>query len=373
MISPITDSEVSASFWTGLAAMRDRAGLLGDWEWYFASALPLVRPFLAPTSDTVDSCPCPADPPCGCRHAVRDLGSRLVAVCTCAEPGQCGSEIAPVEPAALQTYQIDRHELARSLCHALGIERSSDPDRPAGGCWPIGCYGKANVRVWLCLGESGRRAFLEAQILEEQRTSPCLLLTCAGTGFSGNLLDSFRTGGGEVLMLGDLIDPAPGALFSVKRSLNSALSDWLARLERRPRPAVLRSIHREIASLKSHLTIAFRKQDPVPDATAQQVFALLKELETAAERKYRKAPPVQVFRLYCLENLSAREVARRCGCAKSLIVKRLDQLRIRLGRHPSTLRQCSSYFEPMEAALTDDRARRISRTNAAYGEVEEDD
>ena len=81
-----------------------------------------------------------------------------------------------------------------------------------------------------------------------------------------------------------------------------------------------------------------------PDETeAQRLFELVRGMEPGAGA--RKAPLLQVFRLYCLENLTAARVARRCGCSKSLVVARLSELGQRLGRHPSTLRAVSGHVE----------------------------
>ncbi len=102
---------------------------------------------------------------------------------------------------------------------------------------------------------------------------------------------------------------------------------------------------------------------PVPESVARQVFALVKELE--GDSRWRKAPIVRVFRLYCIECLPVMKVARRCGCSRSLIFMRLNQLRTKLGRDPAELRQLSSHFERIEDSIRDPRARRIYRRESA--------
>jgi hypothetical protein len=66
------------------------------------------------------------------------------------------------------------------------------------------------------------------------------------------------------------------------------------------------------------------------------------------------------------------QVARKCGCARSLVFLRLEALRCKLGVHPRTLRQYSGHFESIEESLSDPRARRVHRKSAIYGEEEEE-
>ncbi len=110
--------------------------------------------------------------------------------------------------------------------------------------------------------------------------------------------------------------------------------------------------------------------DAVAENVARQLFALIKELEM--EGGWRKAPILQVFRLYCMENFSRNEVAKRCGCAPSLITLRLQAMEKKLGRKPSELRQFSSHFEAMEDSISDSRAKKIYR-NGLVDEPENGD
>lgn len=102
--------------------------------------------------------------------------------------------------------------------------------------------------------------------------------------------------------------------------------------------------------------------EPVSEDVARQVFALIRELEI--EGRWRKAPILQVFRLYCMEGLTAKQVARRCGCAKSLVILRLKALRKKTGREPAQLRNFSAHFEKIEDSLRDSRSSRIDRRSA---------
>ena len=104
-------------------------------------------------------------------------------------------------------------------------------------------------------------------------------------------------------------------------------------------------------------------KDSVGEDVARQTIALAKALNSA--QRFRKAPLYTVFLLYCAEELSAEQIARRCGCARSVVFTRLKLLRQKLGRHPAELRQYAAHFESIEQSLSDPRARNIYRKGAA--------
>jgi DNA-directed RNA polymerase specialized sigma24 family protein len=65
--------------------------------------------------------------------------------------------------------------------------------------------------------------------------------------------------------------------------------------------------------------------------------------------QHQKAPLVKVFQLYCVDALSAAQVARKCACSRSLVMLRLQQLRKKTGCDPARLRvRCHGAAEPPE-------------------------
>ena len=80
-----------------------------------------------------------------------------------------------------------------------------------------------------------------------------------------------------------------------------------------------------------------------------------------------------VFRLYCMEGLSAAQIARKCKCSRPIVFIRLKLLRRKLGCDPADLRQYSAHFENIEESLADSRARRVYRKGAACGDGESED
>jgi hypothetical protein len=99
---------------------------------------------------------------------------------------------------------------------------------------------------------------------------------------------------------------------------------------------------------------------------AAKVFELLTALDPG--NRLRKTPPIKVFLLHFRQNLSRSQVARVCGCSRTLVAERLRSIREKLPWQPHQLRELSAHVEAMQNALADSRARRVYRKGAVYGE-----
>ena len=108
--------------------------------------------------------------------------------------------------------------------------------------------------------------------------------------------------------------------------------------------------------------------DQAERSLAAKVFELLTALDP--DSRLRKAPPIKVFLLRYRQNRSLSEIARICGCGKSLVALRLKSLQEKLPWQPQQLRELSAHIEAIQDALSDSRARRIYRKGADYGEEE---
>ena len=96
--------------------------------------------------------------------------------------------------------------------------------------------------------------------------------------------------------------------------------------------------------------------------TARRAFALAEQLGANA---------LKVFRLYCIEGLSAAQAARLARCSRSAFYRRLELIRARTGMEPAQLRKLSPQLAQIEADLADSRASRIQRTRLIYDGEEE--
>jgi hypothetical protein len=104
---------------------------------------------------------------------------------------------------------------------------------------------------------------------------------------------------------------------------------------------------------------------------AAKVFELLTALDPG--KRIRKAPPITVFLLRYRRHLSRSEIARVCGCDKSLVAVRLRAIQEKVPWQPRQLQELSAHVEAMQEALSDPRARRIYRRGAVYGSQEDDE
>lgn len=120
----------------------------------------------------------------------------------------------------------------------------------------------------------------------------------------------------------------------------------------------------------------FRRFQPQPGAmlaedAARQAFALVRQLESDPGRT-RRPSALTVFRLYCMDELSAEAVARRCGCAKATVLNRLERLRRLTGSEPRALRRLSPHLAKIEDELREPRARHIHRSSLIEEEETEE-
>jgi len=92
---------------------------------------------------------------------------------------------------------------------------------------------------------------------------------------------------------------------------------------------------------------------------ARRAFALVQNLDT--EKPLQPPSLLTVFRHYCIEELSTSRIARKYGCSKTNIVRRLRLIRARTGLDPQQLRRLSPHIAKLEDSFADSRARRMHR------------
>jgi hypothetical protein len=111
--------------------------------------------------------------------------------------------------------------------------------------------------------------------------------------------------------------------------------------------------------------------DGMTESVARQAFGLVRKLDE--EEGARKPSLLTVLRLYCVDNLSVRQIARKSGCSIGTVMNRLQTLAQKIGVRPETLRAYSAQFERMEEELSESRAREIYRKGQADGGDDEDE
>lgn len=112
------------------------------------------------------------------------------------------------------------------------------------------------------------------------------------------------------------------------------------------------------------------KPEPVAEDVARRAFQLVEQLDS---EQVVKAPTVlTVFRLYCVEEMTADKIARHCGCAKGTVINRLKIIREKTGMEPDELRRFSDHFTKIEEDASDARAEYIHRKGLIDENSEED-
>ncbi len=293
------------------------------------------KAFLQRAKDPALAFPCPRG--CGCAHEIVRHGPEdIVAVCRC-DPWRCDD--LPLTAADLVVWEINWSRLGRALCQALGLDVRRG-DLELGNTPQIGSWSADAVPALLAV-QSEARAFRHtvAQLATRLRRRFILL--------------------------------APTSRFleaTCLETLNAISAEFFA-LDQHVR--VNRDGRLEAIQAPGELFAAFSPRTPVQEDAAQRAFALVKTLDAGCH--LRKAPLLKVFRLYCIEALSANEVARRCHCARALVFDRLKLLRQKTGLSPTNFRRYSAQFEKVSEAMSDPRARRIYRKGAIYGDGEDSD
>jgi DNA-directed RNA polymerase specialized sigma24 family protein len=97
----------------------------------------------------------------------------------------------------------------------------------------------------------------------------------------------------------------------------------------------------------------------VPEDVARQAFRLLQQLDS--EQIVKPPTVLAVFRLYCMEELTAEQVAGRCGCSKGTVINRLKLIREKTKMEPDELRRFSRQFDKIEDDIRESKATHIHR------------
>jgi len=359
------------SFWSGLAWVGGGGGVPADWQRSFGEHFKFASAYRVPTGQLADAVACSRSPACGCRHEIVTAGDELIAACRCDSEwfGRCEPFTLQREDAGL--FEIEAAKLCRDIARVLGLDgwryQAAVGSCIAPRCFEAGGYEPLVASAILYLPSSAGNQAADIHELIRVRPEPFLLLIPIRGPWHRELEAVLRLRDGAFLALEECLVPGASGGFEAVCDLQPMLREWEARAcpAGKSREA-LRILRREIAGLAARAEGA----EPCTDATAAQALALIQQLET--QTRWRKASVLQVFRLYCLEALSASQVARRCGCSKTLVVRRLRFLRQKLGRDPVELRSVSSHVEAMEDSLSDSRARRIRRHAAIEEDGEEE-
>lgn len=276
--------------------------------------------FLRRTDARVRFYPCPRN--CGCSHEIVSFGTDdLVGVCCCEERSCDDLRVSQEE---LVVWELSWSRLAEALCRALGLNRNI-VELGLPRTYQIGSWSSAAVPVILTIQHSSPIFRATMAALTARLRGPFVLLAPTGRHVDAALLELLSGAGAAFFALESHIRLSPsGELFSTMPP----------------------------GELLARFTPAGPK--PVEEDVARRAFALVQQLDSDQPLK----PPtvLTVFRLYCIEVMSAAQIARRCGSSKATVIRRLEQIQRRTGLDPQNLRRVSPHLEKVQDELRDSRA-----------------
>jgi predicted DNA-binding protein YlxM (UPF0122 family) len=351
---------VKANLWNSLEVLSTQAALLMEWKQELGDDFAAARVFLLPTQQQTGSYPCTQPIPCGCRHRVIfDSPEDISAVCDCDEGG-CDPVF--LRPSDLVVYSLNGEMLAAALRQAFRFD-----EMPGGGFGEVrsrlvGAWGLRRSHVFFNVPISENGLLIEIDRLCAMVPEPFLLLTPTSrfcTPMAQRALT--RQGCAQMALAGVVTLTAPGTLEllpAAKNTVDVLFSDFGKRHGKPLELAIARVEAKLDALAKSRSQMVMDSEDP-PEDVARNALALAKELDTT--RRMKNPTLLTVFRLYCIDEMSASQIARECACSKTAILKRLKILAQRIGMPPQRLRRYSAQFERMETEMEDSRAKRIHR------------
>jgi DNA-directed RNA polymerase specialized sigma24 family protein len=133
----------------------------------------------------------------------------------------------------------------------------------------------------------------------------------------------------------------------------------------------MRNLGRSLAALRRDLALSQPTTESPDEDAALKAFAIVQRLDS----EQTLSPPslLTTFRLFCVEALSAGQIARRLYCSKTTVLRRLAMLRDKTGADPAQFRRLSPHLAQLEEQFSDSRARHIHRKRLLYDEPDSGD
>ncbi|HMJ91654.1 MAG TPA: hypothetical protein VK530_17665 [Candidatus Acidoferrum sp.] len=316
------------NFWHCLEQLPGLVAVPATWRLGSGEQFDFVRPaLLRAGNSTASSFPCPNG--CGCAHRVveRDGGS-FVAVCEC-ESWNC--EDIPLTRDDVALLELNWSKLGRAVTKAFGCD-VRETDFGLASTKQIASFASAALPVVLTI-QHEREDFLNvvAQLVARLRER-FILLAPTSRWLDANAQALLANAHAGFFDLHSHVELTRNGL-RAKKSAGELFSLFLPQMK-----------------------------DAATDDEARGLFALVKAMNP--DGKVVLAPHLDVFRLYCVEQLSRNQIAERCGCVPSLVSLRFRELEKKLHRPMKSLRTLSDQFERIGDSLADSRAEHIHRKNA---------
>jgi hypothetical protein len=309
-------------YWSALEGISSLAAAPVTWKQFLGPDYEIFKSaFLDPAPRPAIHYPCPG---CPCLHEVvhRQDGG-ISAHCRC-NPSACPP--IPLQRDDIAGWQLSWTALVRSLRKCLQLAPSQlqvSVDRTL----QIGSWSEDLIPVFITINYESH--FLQSAVAELglRLPSPFILFGPTKRLLTTRCLELLKHARAAYFDLASTIrltehgalicDQAPGSLFAAFT----------------PQPKEL------------------------PEDVARRAFALASRLD--ARGRMRPPTPLTVFRMYCVDEMTAERIARKCRCSKTTVLNRLQSIRSATGMNPGQLRAYSAHLANLDPATLDSRAKRI--------------
>jgi hypothetical protein len=363
---------VKANLWNSLEVLSTQAALLMEWEQELGDDFSAARVFLRPTQQQAGSYPCAYPISCGCRHrVVFDSPEDVSAVCDCDEGG-CDPML--LRPSDLIVYALDGSMLAAAIRRAFGFDEIHSGGFEGLRSYLVGGWGIRRSHVFFNVPISENGLLKEIDRLCAAVPDPFVLLTPTSRFCTPMVQRALRRQGCAQMALGGvlkLITPGVLELVPDAKGAVDVFFGGFGRHVAQGKPLEL-AIGRVEAKLDAIARSRMGQQtEAVSEDAARQALEIVRKLD--AGDRIKKPSLLTVFRHYCVNGMSAGQIAIRLGCSKAVVMKRLKVLAEKTGIPAAQLRTYSAQFEQIEEGLSDSRARRIDRWKLAHDEKDDEE
>jgi hypothetical protein len=306
--------------WAVLESLRALAAIPAVWRSRLGDSFEAFSAaFLERTSVSATSFPCPRG--CGCAHEIiHPRPAQIIAVCRC-ESWCCEDLI--LSPNDISIWRLNWGRLGNALCRALELQfRMVD----------LTLYNTRQIGAWTA---NGIPAILTVQHTSTQFRQ---VLTTLIARLRQPFILLAPTADHLDARANELLTGVGAAFFSLEAQVRFTNSGPVSAITPPGR-------------LFARFTAAPTQANPEEDA--RRALALLQRLDS--DQLVKPPSVLTVFRLYCIEELSAAQIARKCHSSKATVVRRLELIREKTGLDPKQLRQFSSHL---------DKSKMISRNPA---------
>jgi hypothetical protein len=363
---------LKAGLWSSLEILSTQAALLMEWRQALGDEFTAARAFLRPTQQQSESYPCVHPISCGCRHrVVFETPDEVSAICDCEEAG-CDPIL--LDAADLIVHALNGKRIAASIRQAFQFDESENGDIGESHSCLVGTWGVRRSRVFFNVPISENGLLNEIDRLCVASPEPFVLLTPTSRFCTPMVQRALRRQGNAQVALSGVVALTPDGRLELIPAAKPLIETFLGDFGKRITEGT--PLERAIHRVEEKLNAIAKNRAPsesaaISEDVARQAFEIVKKLDTG--RPMKKPSLLTVFRLYCINERSAAQIADQCGCSKGTVIDRLNVLANRVGMPLAQLRTYSPQFERTEKEIDDWRARRIDRQDLAHGSEDDDE